>query len=148
MSVVTCNVFETLPLSRIIRRVWKYHHQMDDDEYADVESLRTSTPAFSPPASQYTYHPQSESGPSSRASTRLPAYRAAGSDYPPSYATAPPLPPRDVRVGSISTSLNTSTASYDTQNERRRLLIIYIHGFMGTETSFQSFPRHVHDVRT
>ncbi|KAI5924811.1 hypothetical protein F4810DRAFT_663461 [Camillea tinctor] len=28
--------------------------------------------------------------------------------------------------------------------ERRKLLIIYIHGFMGNETSFQSFPAHVH----
>ncbi len=31
-----------------------------------------------------------------------------------------------------------------TQNERRRLLLIYIHGFMGNETSFASFPAHVH----
>ena len=29
---------------------------------------------------------------------------------------------------------------------RRRLLLIYIHGFMGKETSFQSFPAHVHNL--
>lgn len=29
---------------------------------------------------------------------------------------------------------------------RRTLLIVYIHGFMGTETSFKSFPAHVHNV--
>jgi pimeloyl-ACP methyl ester carboxylesterase len=29
---------------------------------------------------------------------------------------------------------------------RRRLLLIYIHGFMGAETSFQSFPAHVHNL--
>ncbi|OCT52330.1 hypothetical protein CLCR_08300 [Cladophialophora carrionii] len=29
-------------------------------------------------------------------------------------------------------------------DNRRTLLIIYIHGFLGTETSFQSFPTHVH----
>lgn len=30
--------------------------------------------------------------------------------------------------------------------DRRKLLLIYIHGFMGDETSFQSFPAHVHHV--
>jgi hypothetical protein len=29
---------------------------------------------------------------------------------------------------------------------RRTLLLIYIHGFMGNETSFQSFPAHVHNL--
>lgn len=29
---------------------------------------------------------------------------------------------------------------------RRKLLLVYIHGFMGTETSFKSFPAHVHNV--
>lgn len=27
---------------------------------------------------------------------------------------------------------------------RRKLLVIYIHGFMGNDASFQSFPAHVH----
>ena len=31
---------------------------------------------------------------------------------------------------------------------KRRLLMIYIHGFMGNETSFQSFPAHVHNLIT
>ena len=29
---------------------------------------------------------------------------------------------------------------------RRRLLLVYLHGFMGTETSFRSFPAHVHSL--
>jgi len=29
---------------------------------------------------------------------------------------------------------------------RRRLLLVYIHGFMGNETSFQKLPAHVHNV--
>ena len=29
---------------------------------------------------------------------------------------------------------------------RRTLLLIYIHGFLGNETSFQSFPAHVHNI--
>lgn len=32
------------------------------------------------------------------------------------------------------------------KNGRRTLLLIYIHGFMGNETSFQSFPAHVHNL--
>ena len=31
---------------------------------------------------------------------------------------------------------------------RRTLLIIYLHGFLGDETSFQSFPAHVHSLLT
>jgi len=31
-------------------------------------------------------------------------------------------------------------------NCKRTLLLIWIHGFMGNETSFQSFPAHVHNV--
>ena len=31
---------------------------------------------------------------------------------------------------------------------RRTLLLVYIHGFMGNETSFQSFPAHVHNLVT
>ena len=34
------------------------------------------------------------------------------------------------------------------QNGKRTLLLVYIHGFMGNETSFQSFPAHVHNVAT
>ena len=29
---------------------------------------------------------------------------------------------------------------------RRTLLLVYIHGFMGNELSFQSFPAHVHNL--
>ena len=31
---------------------------------------------------------------------------------------------------------------------RRKLLLIYIHGFLGNETSFKSFPAHVHNILT
>ncbi|EOA90051.1 uncharacterized protein SETTUDRAFT_145536 [Exserohilum turcica Et28A] len=31
---------------------------------------------------------------------------------------------------------------------RRRLLLVYLHGFMGDETSFRSFPAHVHNLVT
>lgn len=32
------------------------------------------------------------------------------------------------------------------RNGRRTLLLIYIHGFMGNDTSFQSFPAHIHNL--
>lgn len=32
--------------------------------------------------------------------------------------------------------------------DKRRLLLIYIHGFMGSEASFHDFPAHVHDIVT
>ena len=31
---------------------------------------------------------------------------------------------------------------------KRTLLLIYIHGFMGNEASFKSFPAHVHNLLT
>lgn len=34
------------------------------------------------------------------------------------------------------------------QAQRRKLLCIYVHGFMGDTTSFQSFPAHVHNLLT
>ncbi|KAF3389582.1 hypothetical protein F1880_003213 [Penicillium rolfsii] len=32
--------------------------------------------------------------------------------------------------------------------DKRRLLLIYIHGFMGSEASFHEFPAHIHDLVT
>ncbi|KAF2962980.1 hypothetical protein GQX73_g10594 [Xylaria multiplex] len=48
----------------------------------------------------------------------------------------------DPRTSSTQ-SLAPSLPPYE-EIERRKLLIIYIHGFMGNDTSFQSFPAHVH----
>jgi hypothetical protein len=33
-------------------------------------------------------------------------------------------------------------------DKKPRLLLIYIHGFLGIEDSFHGFPRHVHDQLT
>ncbi|KAI1746292.1 hypothetical protein F4680DRAFT_455465 [Xylaria scruposa] len=48
----------------------------------------------------------------------------------------------DPRTSSTQ-SLTPSLPPYE-EVERRKLLVIYIHGFMGNDTSFQSFPAHVH----
>ncbi|KAF2713052.1 hypothetical protein K504DRAFT_369020 [Pleomassaria siparia CBS 279.74] len=90
---------------------------------------------------------------------------------PPSYTEfqqPPPLPPRsqsaytpaappaaDPSLASMashdprSSSTQSLVPDPATQNTgRRTLLLVYIHGFMGNETSFQSFPAHVHNLVT
>ena len=47
---------------------------------------------------------------------------------------------RDPRSSSTQ-SLLPSLAEHE---RRRTLLVVYIHGFMGNDTSFRSFPAHVH----
>lgn len=45
-----------------------------------------------------------------------------------------------------SSSMHSLVPSESSRDGRRTLLLIYIHGFMGNETSFQSFPAHVHNL--
>lgn len=47
-----------------------------------------------------------------------------------------------------SSSMHSLLPVESVNESRRSLLLIYIHGFMGNETSFQSFPAHVHNVLT
>ncbi|CAP79056.1 Pc06g00630 [Penicillium rubens Wisconsin 54-1255] len=49
--------------------------------------------------------------------------------------------------GSHSTLSLPRPGRYQT-TEKRRLLLIYIHGFMGSEASFLDLPLHVHDLLT
>jgi hypothetical protein len=79
----------------------------------------------------------------------------------------PPLPPRNSTFGdapppytepSIMALSSQDPRSSSTQSlvpdptldntGQRRLLLVYIHGFMGDETSFRSFPAHVHNLVT
>ena len=85
----------------------------------------------------------------------------ASSSQQTSYNDAPP-PPYETSVNDTSyaevrkaqrdprSSSTDSLAPSDSnpQHDRRRLLLIYVHGFMGTELSFQSFPAHVHNLMT
>ncbi|KAJ5826632.1 hypothetical protein N7447_003395 [Penicillium robsamsonii] len=55
--------------------------------------------------------------------------------------------------GNIRTCTDNSHSSLSLprpgyQTEKRRLLLIYIHGFMGSEASFHDLPLHVHDLLT
>jgi hypothetical protein len=74
--------------------------------------------------------------------------------------TPPPPAYTEVEAGSADSSY--AFASHDPRSssthslvpekaahhDQRTLLLIYIHGFMGNETSFQSFPAHVHNLVT
>jgi len=51
----------------------------------------------------------------------------------------------DPRSSSTQSLLPPERASDD---GRRRLLLVFIHGFMGNETSFRSFPAHLHNLLT
>ncbi|KAL5374612.1 hypothetical protein DPSP01_011794 [Paraphaeosphaeria sporulosa] len=74
----------------------------------------------------------------------------------------PPLPPRNSSAATTHAHPSlTAMSSHDPRSSsqqslgahidddragRRRLLLVYIHGFMGDETSFRNFPAHVHNL--
>ncbi|KAL3418065.1 Stress response protein nst1-like protein 2 [Phlyctema vagabunda] len=73
---------------------------------------------------------------------------------PPAYTAAD-----DARRGRIisnawhshdprSSSTHSLVPSETGRDGRRKLLLVFIHGFMGNETSFQSFPAHLHNMLT
>lgn len=74
-------------------------------------------------------------------------------DAPPAYSEAAPSyhaqpitaswTAQDPRSSSTQSLVPRNQSEED---DKRRLLLIWIHGFMGNETSFQSFPAHVHNV--
>jgi hypothetical protein len=47
-----------------------------------------------------------------------------------------------------SSSTHSLVPSESQRDGRRKLLLVYIHGFMGNELSFQSFPAHTHNLLT
>lgn len=70
----------------------------------------------------------------------------------------PPLPPRTSLQPTAAAAASQSPCYPDPRSAsqtslvpvgdptKRTLLVIYIHGFMGNETSFQSFPAHLHNL--
>ncbi|KAK3398974.1 hypothetical protein B0T20DRAFT_186839 [Sordaria brevicollis] len=55
-----------------------------------------------------------------------------------------PVDPRTSSAQSLAPSTPTDQAG-GYRDSRRTLLVIYIHGFMGNDSSFRSFPAHVHN---
>ncbi|KAL2135078.1 hypothetical protein VTI74DRAFT_9894 [Chaetomium olivicolor] len=66
-----------------------------------------------------------------------PAPSTGGSGSPP----YPQWTSRDPRTSSTQSLVPSSSSAAD---HRRTLLVVYIHGFMGNNSSFRSFPAHVH----
>ncbi|KAK8038202.1 hypothetical protein PG994_014969 [Apiospora phragmitis] len=75
-------------------------------------------------------------------SASIDAPEGSGGQYDPPPAYSSHLSRGDPRSNSTQ-SLVPSLPNYD-EVSKRRLLVVYIHGFMGTDHSFQSFPAHVH----
>ncbi|KAI1308905.1 hypothetical protein F5Y03DRAFT_85473 [Xylaria venustula] len=74
-----------------------------------------------------------------------------GVTAPPQYSSGDHGPEAKTPFGGLYTDPRTSSTQSLTPSlppyeeiERRKLLVVYIHGFMGNDTSFQSFPAHVH----
>lgn len=55
------------------------------------------------------------------------------------YSHNAPFDPRTSSTQSLVSSMDTGELG-----GRRTLLVVYIHGFMGNNSSFRSFPAHVH----
>lgn len=90
--------------------------------------------------------------PSHQQSLQSPPADAVPIDAPPAYDSIftrpagdvrPPLGASDPRTSSTQSLVPTKSGQH---SDKRRLLLIYVHGFMGDETSFQSFPAHVHHL--
>ena len=90
----------------------------------------TSDLHFDDSADEYSANPNSTylSPNSSRSSSPPPYFRGL----------------QDPRSSSTQSLRPVESAGYN----RRTLLLVYIHGFLGDETSFKSFPAHVHGLLT
>jgi hypothetical protein len=84
--------------------------------------------------------------------TNVPPLPPRATSPPPSTATdhsqhqvySQPWNSRDPRSSSTQSLVPTESS----RDGRRLLMLIYIHGFMGNDTSFRSFPAHVHNLLT
>ena len=109
---------------------------------------RPSSPSATSSASHSSVSPRP------RADTiHLTPYGRSRSQSPRFEQNAPnePPPPYQDHWGSgdpRSSSMHSLLPAESVNGSRRKLLLIYIHGFMGDETSFKSFPAHVHNILT
>ena len=97
--------------------------------------------------------PGYHASPSRGRSTQPPSYTPALSPRtsPQHLSPTPAAGIASTRTWSMRDPRDRSTDSLMPRNptaERRTLLLIYIHGFHGDETSFRSFPAHVHNLAT
>lgn len=72
----------------------------------------------------------------------------AASNEPPPWHNVTPLHAMSSRDPRSSSQQSLVPAPEEQNTGRRTLLLVYVHGFMGNETSFQSFPAHLHNLLT
>lgn len=113
-----------------------------------ASAASAATPAQLAEKSQYT----SNSEPPRGRPPPLPPRIASTNAPPPAYSAADNAK-RDEMISEQwrshdprSSSTHSLVPSESGRDGRRTLLLVYIHGFMGNETSFQSFPAHVHNL--
>lgn len=116
---------------------------------ADMKELE---PESVPEESSTSHTPTPSVQPTRKAPPPLPP-RQPTQDAPPPYSVTAPEPSGLVSEqwrshDPRSSSTQSLVPSESRRDGRRTLLLIYIHGFMGNEASFQSFPAHVHNLLT
>ena len=104
-----------------------------------------------------TYRPEASANERPQPPPLPPRANSTASDAlaPPPYSEIAPTYHSQPLTGSWSAQDPRSSSTQSLVPEentaadgKRTLLLIYIHGFMGNETSFRSFPAHVHNVVT
>ncbi|KAK3723438.1 hypothetical protein LTR37_001690 [Vermiconidia calcicola] len=111
-----------------------------NDNTAGSQSTSARTGASRPPPPPLPPRQQSSSSAMSPYAEPPPTYDAVTTED-----IKGPWSSQDRRTSSTQSLVPSET---NVQNERRKLLLVYIHGFMGNETSFRSFPAHVHNLLT
>lgn len=90
---------------------------------------------------------------------RRPSYTPSTANAPPPYSSGVEQEEQE-DISPEPTSNNATTMDPRSRSDsaqslgraasfgdgRRKLLLVYLHGFMGNETSFQSLPAHVHKI--
>ncbi|KAB8236684.1 uncharacterized protein BDW43DRAFT_242061 [Aspergillus alliaceus] len=98
---------------------------------------------MSPPWNPSTSWPEEDNPPSYSAATQSSETLSGLLAPPPIYNAI-----GQSRYHGSTSSLALSHSDSGTGEGKRRLLLIYIHGFIGSEESFHQFPKHVHDLLT
>lgn len=129
--------------------------------FATPAQLAEKASAFATPAQLAEKSTVSEFATPAQLSEK--ARRNGPPPLPPRTSSAQPAPPAyssdDARRSELishqwhsndprSSSTHSLVPSESQRDGRRKLLLIFIHGFMGNELSFQSFPAHAHNLLT
>ena len=113
------------------------------DEFFPGETVRPTSPESAMQSNAPPLPPRANTVHLSPYSAPPPHYETPA----PSYHSQP-LTQSWSRQDPRSSSTQSLVPPATGREGKRTLLLIYIHGFMGNETSFQSFPAHIHNLVT